>query len=222
MGIFVVWLLFGLLSSGAVFFFIRTLKKKSLESTGQDMSASEGRITELDTAMEEAFKHVEAMVPLSEGKALEAKIAETMKQFGIEHAKLDTLEKALAKAQKGVDTEESAYNELKRGKDDAEQLADKIRGDSEKVEGETKRIENEIKQSKDQLLSLGSEVALTADQKKSVDAIAGSLNDSTNRLKTLIEMYTVASQRFVNLQTQYMELEKEYRKLVEKELSNGE
>ena len=222
MGIIITFIVVGLLSSGAVLFFIRKLTKKSQESTGQDMSAGEDRIGELDQVMESAFKHVEGMVPLADARAIESKIAETMKQFGVEHAKLDQLEKSLAKAQKGVDTEEAAYNELKRGKDDAEQLADKIKADADRVDAETKRIENEIKESKDSLQKLGSEVALTADQKKAVDAIAASLNESSNRLKVLIESYSVASQRFVNLQSQYTELEKEYRKLVEKELSSGE
>ena len=222
MVVFVVFLLFGLLSSGAVYFFIRKLTKKSHESTGSDMSASEGRITELDVVMEKALKHVETMVPLADARAIEGKIAETMKQYGIEHAKLEILEKSLAKAQKGVDTEEAHYNELKRGKDDAEQLSEKIRADSEKVEGESKRIENEMKAYKEQILALGAEPDVTADQKKSVESIGTSLGESTSRLKTLIESYTVASQRFVNLQSQYTELEKEYRKLVEKELSSGE
>ncbi len=222
MGIILTFIIVGLLSSGAVLFFIRKLTKKSQESTGLDMSAGEDRIGELDQVMENAFKQVEGMVPLADARAIEGKIAETMKQFAVEHAKLDQLEKSLARAQKGVDTEEAAYNELKRGKDDAEQLADKIRSDAERVDSETKRIETKIKESKNSLQKLGTEVALTADQKKAVDAIASSLNESSNRLKVLIESYTVASQRFVNLQSQYTELEKEYRKLVEKELSSGE
>ena len=98
-------------------------------------------------------------------------------------------------------------------------MADSVRARKEELKSEYVRLESELENSLSQLSALSSEVTLTSDQQIGIKKIHGALEKTREQLNLLNEIYTQAQSRFLNLEAQYGELEKEFTKLVEKELS---
>lgn len=218
--IIIVCFLVGALATVGIFVMtLRGLAAKSSGADGSDLQQRETRSTELSSQLDQALQYLAAMVPLGDALEREQQIAGLRQDLSAETKKLQDLEAQLGRMQGLVETAEAAHSELKKGKEDCDTLADDIRSRKEQLISEASKLENEIAQSKAQLSMLSEEVSLTKEQKAALNQITAALDNSQKHVSGLAEVYTVASTRFVNLETQYSELEKEFTKLVEKELS---
>ncbi len=198
---------------------LKSLAAKAEGGGGSDLEQREERSSRLSENIEQALAYLGAMVPLADAVEREQQIAGLRQDLAGETKKLQDLEAQLGRLQGMVETAEQGHSELKKGKEDCDTLADEIRTRKDQLNSEASRLESEIAQSRAQLSMLSEEVTLTKEQKAALNSITAALDHSQKQVTALAEIWTVASNRFVNLETQYSELEKEFTKLVEKELS---
>lgn len=76
-----------------------------------------------------------------------------------------------------------------------------------------------MEESRSRVSALTADAAFSDEQREVLERLGDSLKGMAKHLDSLIENHVQSTERFLNLQTQYSELEKEYRKLVDKELS---
>ncbi len=211
----------GLVVTGLLFLALQFFSSSITKSVGKDREQISEEIRLLDVAIKTAVAELTEMLPLDDLKAVEAQILEKQKELEIENTKLKKLEGDLGVSQGKVDAQEGKHNDLKKGKEDAQQAAVEMKSLYESVLAETKQLESQLNIAKTELEAIEAQPGLTADQKSAIRGIDASLKKLQQQLKDMNEVYEQASQRFFNLHTQHSELEKEYRKLVDKELGGA-
>lgn len=203
---------------GTTKFWIPLLLKRLNAAIGENQQDTLSNIEQCDLAIEQAFTYIDGLSALDKLTDIEKRIDETEKSLVEEKQSLVAIEKELAESQTSVDEQEKKHNELKKGKEEAEKMADELRANQETLQAEAQRLQDELVASKNHMQSLSTELELTAEQQTAVDKIQASVDGVQSQLKDLCVAYDMSSQRFTNLEVQYKELEKEYRKLVDKEL----
>lgn len=203
----------------ASFIAVARTKKANSGTATSELGAIDAQSATLAGEIEQAIAYISQMDPLAESRALMGQIAALNAELDQEREKLAALEKQLSGAQSKVDKEENEHSNLKRGKEECQRIADEMRSNTERLAMEQSRLDSELQQSSAQMTMLASETSLTAGQSQALKQINEALNDSSSHLKSVANLHNLSSERFLNLEVQYTELEKEYRKLVEKELS---
>jgi chromosome segregation ATPase len=213
--------LFGGLYVGALVMLSRYFERKTSASASETVDEVQSQITLIDGALEQALPYVEEMRPLSEAAEREKSIEELAAQLETENAKLAELDKKVESLQADVEVEEASHNELKKGKDDATLLAEELRAGKEALDAEAARLQADLEQSLQQLQNLSGEIEMTAEQQAALNKIGAALESARGQFASVTEIHSQAQTRFFNLEHQYLELEKEFTKLVERELSGG-
>lgn len=207
---------------GALHFGVKLLSKRQSSGASDQIHTIDKSIDELNSAIESALNQFAELISADELDSLDNAKSELDANLKTVQKKLQSLELALQNKQIEVDKAESTHNELKRSKEAAEVLADELKASKSKLDAEHAALEGELNQSLTQLEVLSTELKLNPQAEAGMNKIRNSLINSQTQLKNLVQIYRQGSTRFVNLQTQYRDLEKEFTKLVEKELSGGE
>ena len=208
-----------LILGAALFFGTKVLSRQQSSGAAGQIEEIDKKISVINSSIDNAIKKFEHLVSADELEQLDSAKDQLNKTLQEVQSKLHNLENALASKQKEVDAAESSHNDLKRSKEAAAVLADDLKATKAKLESEHKALETELNQSLSQLQALSSELHINPQAEAGINKIKNSLSNSQIQLKTLIQIYQQGSTRFVNLQEQYKDLEKEFTKLVEKELS---
>lgn len=209
----------GGLATAAILLASKYLRGNLTKAAHADVEIARAKVAKVDQALEQAFKLIEAMVPYDEVVARQGEISGFEERLAKEKEALANLERSLQGSQDAVDAKEAKHNELKMGRENSAKIADELKASRERLMSETSALESQVNDAQTQLESLKGSNTLTKDQKTGIDEIAGGLEKSKKHLSELKEVYEQASNRFVNLQAQYSQLELEYRNLVEKQLS---
>ena len=222
MGIVITSLIGGIVFSGAVFAFRMLLLRRQTDgASAAEMRDVETKCAEIGNKIDQAVKQLQKMASLDDYLHGESRISELREELAAERQKLEKLDKQVEKMQTSVEAEEAAHNALKKGKDEAVALAADVRTNKERLGTEVHKLEEDLETSLAELNALSSEVGLTVEQQQALDKIGQTLDQSRKQLRSLSDTYNQASTRFTNLEAQFVELEKEYTKLVEKELSGA-
>ena len=211
----------GLVATGAVFGSVKVLRARATKSINKDSESIKNQIKQLDNLIDAGIKHIDGMVSLDEVIEVQSGRDKINADLEVERRKLAEKEKELELAQGQVDQQEQRHSELKRGKEGSENMSQQIQDKKAQLDAESERLNAELVQSKSQLDAFLKENAkqIEPDQKIYMEETIRTLDHMTKQLKDLVEVHEQASQRFVNLQRQYTELEKEYRRLVDREIS---
>lgn len=205
--------------SAAVFGLIQfyNARKKGAPVTG-NLAALESEIASLGRRIEDALSYCDKMISLDEIMQKEQQITKLKADLQEEQEKLEKLDKQVENMQKAVEGEEAAHNSLKKGREEATTLAEELRSSQDQLRNEQKRLQTELEHSISELNVLNNEVELTAEQQAAFDQVYTTLQNAQDQVQMLSDVYAQAYSRFNNLESQYAELEREFTKLVEKEL----
>jgi len=198
---------------------VKILAKTQSSGASSKVSVLDEKIALITNSISIALEKFEPLSSASELESLDIKKETTLATLRDSENKLKALENALTKKQEEVNSAETSHNDLKRAKEASEILADEIVAKKSILEAEYQALEEELSQSLNQLEVLSSELNLTPQQQAGITKIENSLANSQKQLKILVHMYQQGSTRFTTLQDQYKDLEKEFTKLVEKELT---
>lgn len=197
-------------------------KKASSTGSSAEVKVFETSIEALNQNIDKAIAYATTLVPLSEYTDLVKKKDEFEDTLANAKNKLETLESRLSEIQGKVSVEELNHSSLKKGREEAIDLANSIREKKAQLESEQKRLSEELNNSKNQLDILSNEMNLTPEQEAGLNQIKTALKNSQEQLNSLSQTYKQSSTRFATLHGQYSDLEKEFTKLVEKDLSGEE
>jgi chromosome segregation ATPase len=203
----------------ALYAVLRYLRAEASKAVGKEREVFDIESEKLNGIIDGAIAKLGEMRSLDELNALEEKKAAIHSEFEAEKEKVKKIESELASLQGKVDKQEARHNELKKGKEEADRVADEVRSNKERLIAEAARLEQELVQSNSQMTTLAGELNLDAGQEAAFAEIQATLSNIAAQLSDSHKIHDHTSSRFLSLQTQYSELEKEFRKLVDKELS---
>ena len=212
----------GAFATAAVFVASRKFRGSITKGISDQLVGVTGRTKALDEAIQRAFSRTEGMVPYGDLITLRNEHQTVLDKKVAEAQKLATLEGKLQQAQGNVDIREANHNKIKMGKEDCDRIADELRANRETLVSQAKKLENELEVSKTQMNVLTGEMGLTAEQQRAVNDLNQHLGLASMQFKETHEVFQQASQRFLNLQAQYQQLETEFKNLVEQQMSGGE
>lgn len=212
-----------LLGSGIAFFVMRLLSQRIradlARSAGKDQETLSSKIQEFDKALDASLDALGSMVSLDELSVLDEQLRSLHADIEKEKVGLQELETELGRLQSDVDTRESKHNKIKQGKEEASKLADTLRVQTEQLSSDARKLEGQLTDTQQQMESLAAGATLSVEQKAAFAEVNGSVKKLSEEFHEVTEVHNQAKDRFLNLENQYQELEKEYRKLVEIELS---
>jgi len=134
-------------------------------------------------------------------------------------AEREMLELKLAGAQTDVVNREAAHQELKTVKREDEVVLQEVVSNYHDISTESVSLERRLADSLKSIDKMTAEVALTADQRAVFEALSNALTTASTQLRDVIVAYQNVYERLAALQGQYSDLENEYIKLVELQLS---
>lgn len=203
---------------GYVFF----LKKRNIANPyAIQIPSIEKNISALKAKTEEILSYCDNMTSLGQFHETQNLVNDLLMQLTNSRERFEELEAEVEKIKALVKNEEETHNSLKHGKEEAVALAEQTREAYQQLSLESKHLESQLNQSLSKLSVLSNEVALTKEQEEGLMKICTSLEEAKNHLNSLVEMHGQAMMRFNSLELQFEELEREFGKLVEKELETG-
>lgn len=210
----------GSLATGISFLVFRNLSKQATTSVGKERDVIASEIQLFDESTENALSKLEQMVSLDEKIKLEQESAAIQKSVDIERGKVNKIQKDLQSLQERVDQQEAKHSELKRGKEESDVLAKSLRDNRQKFVDEAVSLA----QACDSVIANFSAVSskLSKESLAEIQDLEETFRLSSIQLKEFSEFYSRAANRFINLEKQYSELEREFRKLLDKALIGEE
>ena len=189
-------------------------RKKSIESTPEDAK-------KLDTTIARVINAIEGMTPLPEITAKENELANLKEKLEEKVRWMSQLDAKVAELQAEVNQANEKQLALKKANAERADFANNIRADRERLELELNQSKDQLKQCQEHLSSLSQEVNLDVEQTSSVDNISNSIVETDQRLAVLEQVYKTTLDRFLGMESQFAELEKEYQRLKDKVTEGG-
>lgn len=214
--------LVGALSTGAMFLIYRTLGKQASASVGEERGIIRTEISRFDEAISSALAKLADMVSLDEKIKLESEKKTVTSAIETENVKVKKLESQLTALQEKMDGQEARHSELKRGKENSDKFAAELNEAKDSVQSESGTIANSCVTLAETVAKASQNSKLSADQTVVIKSAQTILTDISNQLKEFTELYSRAVGRFVNLEKQYEELDKEFRRLLDQAISGEE
>ncbi len=209
----------GLLYAGLLLASKSISKKASSTGSSEEVKLAEISISKLDTNITNAIEYAKDLVPLSNLLDLVKTKDGFEDNLANERTKLELLEGKLNQIQEKVTSEEENHSNLKKGRAEAIDLANSIREKKGQLEKEQKKLVEDLGDSKNKLENLSTEVSLSPDQEIGLNLIKATIKSTHEQFTALSQTYKQSSTRFASLHSQYADLEGEFTKLVEKDLS---
>ena len=200
-----------LILTAIVILTIRYLENKQKKEQNTEINKVNEKIANYDKSLKEAFAMLDSMGSIEEVEKLKEKIKNTEAELSSDKDNIGELEKELAEKQALLNDNLEKITE----EQDAS-LMEEVESPEAQFTSTNEVLEN-LSKSREALESLPEKIELNEDQKgkiKSIETIAKQVFES---LESTRESYKQNTDRFIGLQTQHRELEKEYDRLKEAE-----
>jgi len=210
----------GLLATGIVLVVFRILSKQASASVGKERDIIATEIGLFDTAIERAVSTLGEMVSLDESQNLLQERAALEKSLEVERGKVRKIQNDLQSLQERVDKQEAKHSELKRGKEESDVLAKTLRENRQRFVDEASVLSKSCAELVEGFNAVSSKIS--KDQLTELESLGEAARITSSQLQEFSEFYSRAANRFINLEKQYSELEREFRKLLDKALAGEE
>ncbi len=177
-------------------------------------------ITTVDETIQKALEYANELVPFDQ--ALERREKESILQEELKKqlTAISKLEGNLNELKFEVEETEREYNEIKKGKEEAEDVTKNIKSQKSNLESENETLQKNLTNILEALKTFSQTKKLDANQDAGFKIILSNINTANKQLETLVMSYKQSSARFLNLHEQFNDLEVEFSRLVEQELSD--
>lgn len=199
---------------------LKFCRKNSQTDHSSNINELESEIGKINESIANALDYSTRLVPLESALERKREEKEIRAELEKELNTLKQLEIKLTSLQTEVEIAEASHHEIKRGKEASGELSKAIKDSKDKLEKENIKTMANLDLSLDQLSSLSKGLTLNKDQDTGMKIIFNGISNSKKQIQTLVQAYKQSSGRFINLQAQHQDLEKEFTKLVEKELQD--
>jgi chromosome segregation ATPase len=210
----------GILSGSAALAVAFFIKRKANYGIGQERKDLKISLAGIDQDLLSLTKESEKLISRRQLEGIRkrrltlSQEMDTAKNLAIE------IEEKVRAAQKAIKEKESSQSKLKAVKVGEENKIAEIITTYEALNGESIDLERKLAESMKQLDSLEGEAQLTEKQKEALAKLSEVLSSAGERMRELITEYDTINKRILELQQQYLDLEDEFKRLVEQQLSS--
>ncbi len=215
---FVLSLIISVLGALIVFGTLFAMKRKLAALAGGKTDVLAVELDAANTALDDLVKRSGNVASKAQLESVTKQIEDVLATIAKEREALKETESKLDNAQKSVETKETAQQEMKTAKEEDEAKLQDILARYANNQQESISLEQKLAESLKSLDAFVDESSLTADQKAVVQEVQNVLTSAGSRLRDLLMEHEATNQRLLALQTQHLELEEEYTKLVEQQL----
>jgi chromosome segregation ATPase len=209
----------GLLSAAAIGGFVFYIKMKANAGLGQEKKDLKLTLAGLDQDLISLTKDSEQLISKQQLESIRNRRQELVTQMTEAKSLLKELDSKLKSSQQAVKQSEVEQAKLKAVKVGDENKIAEIITTYESLNGASIALEKKLAESMLQLDTLESEVQMTEKQRESLKKISSALSGAGERMRELITEYDTINKKLIELQQNYLDLEDEYKRLVEQQLS---
>jgi chromosome segregation ATPase len=194
-------------------------KKLAGGATKEQIEALVAEAAELETRIGSAGASPDGRFSYAQLTRLIEQTEEFVQGLEAQKQLIKELEVRLEAAQKDVEAKEGAQQEMKSAREEDEKRLSEIMTAYETYSSQSVSLEHELAASLKNLDTMIVEVPMTADQKAVFQELSNALTSASARLRDLFVDYQAVQERLEGLKGQHADLEEEYTKLVEQQLS---
>jgi uncharacterized phage infection (PIP) family protein YhgE len=213
-------IIFGVCFYYGLRFAIEKTNKNTTSEASSEIPKVIGLIESTDKTIQEILAYASELLPFDEAIERQEKEQLLKEELNKQLSILAKTEGQLNELKLEVDETEQEYNEIKKGKESAQEVADNIKNRKNSLKEESESLQNGLADVTSSIREFATKTKLNANQEAGFKLILGNIEAANKQLETLITSYNQSSSRFLNLHEQFNDLEVEFSKLVEKELSD--
>lgn len=198
---------------GGVWIFI---KKSIVDPTTTEVEELKVKASELDQVLTKAANYADALVPSSEIQKISTAIDGLVKELSELSSKRNRLEEEIVSVREMISRKEAELHLIKKSNLDAEVYVVEIKAQQELIGSEFEKANKELNDCYTQLTLLEQEITLTDSQKAFLSEVQTAFKEADVQITDLHKIYEQSVNRFVNLENQHKELQKEFDRLAAK------
>ncbi len=210
----------GILSGAAALSVAFFIKRKANYGIGQERKELKITLAGIDQDLQSLTKESEKLISRKQLEGIRKRRLALSQEMDTARNLAVELEEKVRAAQRSIKERESAQSKLKAVKVGEENKIAEIITTYEALNGESIDLERKLAESMKQLDSLEGEAQLTEKQKEALAKLSEVLSSAGERMRELITEYDTINKRILELQQQYLDLEDEFKRLVEQQLSS--
>jgi DNA repair exonuclease SbcCD ATPase subunit len=174
---------------------------------------------QLESRLIETLGDNDALVSRGQLEALKQRTTGFLDALSEQRQQLQSITDKLDKIREDVERRETEQQELRALKQEDEVAIDATLASYNESLDESLTLEQRLAESLRSLDKMSGEVKMTADQKALFQELSNGLTQTSAELRDVIVDYQAANERLSNLRTRFLDLEREYSKLVEQQLA---
>jgi chromosome segregation ATPase len=209
-------LVMSLLGAAAVVFFGARIFHGASRGDTEALRRESAR---LDEAIHSAVQLPSTQCSREQLTQLQAQTEEFLQAIETQKQVVTELEQRLESAQREIHTKESAQQALKWSKDDDERRLQEVTSAYESYSKQAGSLEQELAASLQNLDLISTQLTASEEQRAIFQELSLTLTQTSERLRELNLEYQSVHQRLEGLKAQHADLEEEYTKLIEQQLS---
>jgi len=194
--------------------------KKFAGAAGKDqIDALREEAAQLESALSGSMAGAEGRFSKTQLAQLIQQTEEFVQALDSQKQVIKDLESKLEQAQKEVESKEGEQQEMKSSKEEDEKRLVELTAAYETFSSQSVALEHQLAASLKNLDTMIVEVPMTPDQKAVFQELSNTMTSASSRLRDLFVDYQAVHERLEGLKSQHADLEEEYTKLVEQQLS---
>lgn len=209
-------LLLSLLGAGAVVFFGARIFHGASKDQTEALRSESAR---LEAQIRSTVQLPSLQCSRTQLTQLQAQTEEFLQAIETQKQLVAELERKLESAQREIHTKESAQQALKWSKEDDERRLQEVTSAYESYSKQAGSLEQELAASLENLDRITTQFTPSEEQRAIFQELSATLTSTSERLKELSLEYQSVHQRLEGLKAQHADLEEEYTKLIEQQLS---
>lgn len=210
----------GILSGAAALSVAFFIKRKANYGIGQERKELKITLAGIDQDLQSLTKESEKLISRKQLEGIRKRRLALSQEMDTARNLAVELEEKVRAAQRSIKEREATQSKLKAVKVGEENKIAEIITTYEALNGESIDLERKLAESMKQLDSLEGEAQLTEKQKEALAKLSEVLSSAGERMRELITEYDTINKRILELQQQYLDLEDEFKRLVEQQLSS--
>jgi len=190
-------------------------RNKLLREFSPQFAGKQQAVSQLDSALEAILSKADQLVALDEVEELRKKADELRLSFEDMQSQMLVLRASADKEIAAAEKELAEFVALKKNISESRKLAREVKAKRDKQLEEAVQLDGQIKQSQMSMEEAVKEVP--EEHQETIKKLSETYQDAVEQLITLREIQAQGVKRYLNLQQQYEELDKEHRELLASE-----
>jgi DNA repair exonuclease SbcCD ATPase subunit len=194
-------------------------KKSGFHASDEEMMNLRRESQDLESKLVETLSENHRFASRGQIADLQEQAESFLAAVSDQRSRLETLSERLDQTRADVERREQEQQEMRALKEEDERAISQALANYTESSTESVGLEQKLAESLRSLDVMSSEIKMSADQQAVFTELSNALTSASSQLRDVIIDYQNAHERLSNLRERFSDLEKEYTKLVEQQLS---